>query len=74
VGLTGLSPEEPFENHLTGWKSSRLVEEYGVRLLPELYEHLNPMPYAVAARTEGSLPKNSAKRVTRCGATEVIVR
>ncbi len=57
VGLTGLDPEERYLNHLTGIKASRFVEEYGARLMPELYEHLNPMPYEVALRTEGELAR-----------------
>src|ERR1700726_1275895 len=45
VGLTGLPVDHRFENHKNGYKSARLVRKYGVRLLPELFEHLNPMPY-----------------------------
>lgn len=43
VGLTGLPVDHRFENHKNGYKSARLVKKYGVRLMPELYEHLNPM-------------------------------
>jgi hypothetical protein len=52
VGLTGLDPEERFSNHLSGYKASRVVEEYGERLMPELYEHLNPMSFYEAGATE----------------------
>ena len=52
VGMTGLKPEERFENHKMGIKSSHVVERYGVRLLPELYEWLNPMPFAAAVQME----------------------
>jgi hypothetical protein len=31
------------------------VQEFGVRLLPELYEHLNPMPYEAARTMEVEL-------------------
>ena len=44
-----------FENHKNGYKSARLVRKYGVRLLPELYEHLNPMPFEHAAQMEKDL-------------------
>jgi hypothetical protein len=31
---------------------------YGIRLLPELYEHLNPMPFEAAARMEQDLAED----------------
>src|SRR4051794_18263433 len=37
VGMTGLSPEERFQNHKAGIKGARVVQLYGVRLMPELY-------------------------------------
>src|ERR1043165_1686765 len=43
VGMSGLPPEHRFENHKHGYKAAWVVEKYGVRLLPELYEHLNPL-------------------------------
>jgi len=55
IGLTGIAPEERFDNHKKGIKSSSLVKCYGLRLLPEFYEHLNPMPYAAAAQMEKDL-------------------
>jgi len=65
VGLTGLTPQERFANHKMGIKSSSLVRRYGIRLLPELYEHLNPMPYAAAAQME----KDLAEDLRRAGYT-----
>jgi hypothetical protein len=32
-----------------------LVRKYGVRLMPELYAHLNPMPFEAAAEMEKDL-------------------
>jgi predicted GIY-YIG superfamily endonuclease len=58
VGLTGLTPEERFVNHQKGLKSSFYVKRYGVRLLPELYAHLNPMPYEAAAQMEKDLTED----------------
>ena len=58
VGLTGLSPDERFANHLRGIKSSAFVKRYGVQLLPELYAHLNPMPYEAAAQMELDLAED----------------
>jgi hypothetical protein len=55
VGMTGLPIQERFENHKAGYKSSWVVEKYGLRLLPDLYAHLNPMPYAAAVQMEVDL-------------------
>ncbi len=55
VGMTGLPVEHRFENHKHGYKSAWTVERYGIRLMPELFEHLNPMPYEAAAQTEKDL-------------------
>lgn len=58
VGLTGLPPEERFANHLQGIKSSTVVQRYALRLLPELYHHLNPMPYEAALQMELDLAED----------------
>ena len=55
VGMTGLNPEERFANHKQGIKAASIVRRYGVRLLPELYEWLNPMPFEAAAQMEQDL-------------------
>ena len=58
VGLTGLTPEERFANHKAGIKAASVVKRYGLRLLPELYKYLNPMPYEAAAQMEVDLAKD----------------
>ncbi len=55
VGMTGLTPEERFANHKNGHKSAGVVRKYGVRLVPKLYAHLNPMNYEEAAAKEPEL-------------------
>ena len=55
VGMTGLSPEERFENHKRGIKSASVVRRFGERLVPKLYAHLNPMPYERAVAMEREL-------------------
>ena len=62
VGMTGLRPDERFANHKAGIKSARIVRRFGVRLVPVLYEHLNPMPYADAVRMELELADSLRKR------------
>ncbi|HEY0455224.1 MAG TPA: hypothetical protein VGE41_02550, partial [Verrucomicrobiae bacterium] len=58
VGMTGLQPEERFANHKKGLKAARIVQRYGVRLLPEMYECFNPMPYEAAAKMEQELAED----------------
>ena len=58
VGMSGLPPEHRFENHKHGYKAAWVVEKYGVRLLPELYAHLNPMPYEAALQMELELAED----------------
>jgi len=55
VGMTGLAPEQRFENHRNGYKSCRFVKKFGLHLLPEMYERYNPMTYEQAARMEKRL-------------------
>jgi hypothetical protein len=56
--MTGLTPEKRFENHKQGIKSATVVKRYGIQLLPELYAHLNPMPYEAAAQMEVDLAED----------------
>jgi len=70
VGMTGLPVDHRFENHKNGYKSARLVRQYGVRLLPELFEHLNPMPYEHAVQMEKDLADDlRAQGYAVCGGT-----
>lgn len=52
VGMTGQSPDVRFDKHKAGLKANRFVRKYGLRLLPELYECYNPMPYDAALDME----------------------
>ena len=58
VGMTGLTPEERFGNHKAGNKAASVVTRYGIRLLPELFAHLNPMPFESAAQMEVDLAED----------------
>jgi len=62
VGMTGLSPEKRFQNHKQGIKAARVVRRCGERLVPRLYAHLNPMPYAKAIDMEVALADSLRKR------------
>jgi len=61
VGMTGLPPEERFANHKAGIKSSWVVKRHGVCLLPDLFKHLNPMPYEAALQMERDLAEDFRK-------------
>ena len=55
VGMTGLDPDLRFDRHKAGIQANRFVFEYGLRLLPQLYEVYNPMPYEAAREMEVEL-------------------
>jgi predicted GIY-YIG superfamily endonuclease len=56
VGLTGKTPEERFKQHKAGIKAGKkYVYRYGTRLLPDLYQHLNPMTLDEAREIEARL-------------------
>jgi hypothetical protein len=55
VGMTGLNPDDRFDKHKAGIRANRFVRDYGLRLLPELYECYNPMPYDAARDMEVEL-------------------
>jgi hypothetical protein len=70
VGMTGLPPIERFQNHKDGYKASYYVQQYGLKLLPELYEYLNPMPYEAACQMEKDLAQDLRNEgYTVCGGT-----
>ena len=52
VGATGLSPEQRFANHKAGHKANWYAQTYGDALMPELFDHLNPMTSQRALATE----------------------
>ena len=55
VGMTGLAVAERYKNHKRGHKGNVFVLRFGLRLLPELFAHLNPMPYDAALTMEREL-------------------
>jgi hypothetical protein len=55
VGMTGLDPDVRFDKHKAGIQSNRFVKQFGLRLLPELYELYNPMSYDGARDLEVEL-------------------
>lgn len=55
VGMTGTDPDTRFDKHKAGIQANRFVLDYGLRLLPALYEVYNPMPYEAAREMEVEL-------------------
>lgn len=55
VGMTGHDPDTRFDQHKAGIKSNKYAMKYGIRLMPEIYEKLNPMPYGDAQYMEVDL-------------------
>ena len=55
VGMTGLDPDTRFDKHKAGIQSNRYVQQFGLRLLPNLYDVYNPMPYDGARDMEVEL-------------------
>ena len=43
VGKTARDPDWRFDQHKAGYRASSAVKRFGVRLLPMLVEHLNPL-------------------------------
>jgi hypothetical protein len=55
VGMTGHDPDTRFDQHKAGIKANKFAHKYGLRLMPEIYEKLNPMPYGDAQYMEVDL-------------------
>ena len=55
VGQTSCDPDIRFDQHKAGYKASRWVNRFGVRLLPELVGHLNPLRGWEALELEAAL-------------------
>ena len=55
VGQTARDPDWRFDQHKAGYKASRAARLFGVRLLPELFDHLNPMKGWEALELEAAL-------------------
>lgn len=66
VGQSAVTPQERFDQHLSGYKASRFVREYGVRLRPRLYQ--NHGPYGSRAEAEDA-ERRLADRLRRRGFT-----
>jgi hypothetical protein len=64
VGSSARSPERRFEQHLSGYKSARLVKRFALRLRPDLYEDLEPVRTSVAA-VEAEVER--ARELAACG-------
>ncbi len=55
VGMTGLDPDVRFDKHKAGIQANTFVRDFGLQLLPQLYDRYNPMPYDAARQMEVEL-------------------
>jgi hypothetical protein len=55
VGQTSRDPDLRFDQHKAGYKASGAARRFGLRLLPDLVEHLNPMRAWEALELEEAL-------------------
>ena len=55
VGQTSRDPDWCFDQHKSGYKASGAVRRFGVQLLPEFFEHLNPLHGWEALEIEAAL-------------------
>ena len=55
VGQTSRDPDLRFDQHKAGYKASSAVKRFGLRLMPDLVEHLNPMHGSEALDLEAAL-------------------
>jgi predicted GIY-YIG superfamily endonuclease len=55
VGQTSRDPDLRFDQHKAGYKASGAARRFGVRLLPDLVAHLNPMRRWEALDLEAAL-------------------
>ncbi|KRB42500.1 hypothetical protein ASE02_21450 [Phenylobacterium sp. Root700] len=55
VGQTSRDPDLRFDQHKSGYKASGAVRRFGLRLLPDLSAHLNPMRAWEALELEAAL-------------------
>jgi hypothetical protein len=59
VGLTGLRVDRYFDYRMVeAIADTWPARKYGIRLMPELYEHLNPMPFEKAAHRAKKLAED----------------
>jgi predicted GIY-YIG superfamily endonuclease len=66
VGQSAVPPEQRFQQHKQGYRSSRHVRKHGKRLRPRLYRHFNPM----ATRDEAvAVERELARRLRNRGYT-----
>ncbi len=53
--MTGLNPGLRFDKHKAGIQPNKFAQQFGLRLLPQLHEMYNPMPYDGAREMEVEL-------------------
>lgn len=55
VGRTTRDPNWRFDQHNSGYRASGAVRRFGTRLIPDFYEHLNPVQRWKSLEIEAAL-------------------
>lgn len=64
VGSSSRDPELRLAQHRRGYKSARLVKRHALRLRPDLYDDLEPLP---SSRAGVAAEEERARELARCG-------
>ena len=70
VGMTGLDPDVRFDRHKAGIQANRFVTQYGLRLLPDLYEASTPCPTRRRWTARSKSVSICARQGSGCGRRE----
>jgi len=62
VGQTGKTPAQRLADHQAGRNASKHVRDWGLRLMPRLYERFNPLTELESLDMEAALAKNLRKK------------
>ena len=55
VGQTGREPDLRFDQHKAGYRASGAVTKFGIRLMPDWVDHLNPLQREESVDLEAAL-------------------
>jgi hypothetical protein len=58
INWANTAVNQRFENHKDDYNWAWVVRKYGARPMPELDEHLNPMPFEAAVQMELELAQD----------------
>jgi hypothetical protein len=60
--MTGLQPDDRYQNHKKGYKASRIVKRFGRYLMRKQFKRLNPMPFDEACEMERAVAEGLRRK------------